>query len=402
MDMRERNAEAEARELTYSFLSHLFLEEVSEDFLARLAEEPPSLEGELGRYAAGLAGANLAAARTEAAAEFAALLLNMSADPVFPYESVYTSAEHLLMQRSRDEVLAAYRAQGFERSGDLNVPEDHAGIELAFMARLCRKEADALAAGDEVGAEAARETQRVFLRDHVLAWFPQLCADLEKRAKRGLYRGLAETVRQFLAFEREELGGRSLPPPPPPPPYPRAPRGRPSLPPGSAVRGLALCGPVRQAGRGMLSYDDTTWRMKVGDYPSVSAANQTVQITIDSDSGIPLWLQLRNRLIYLIASGRFKAGDKLPTVRELAVDLGVNYNTVSKVYQDIERDGYIVSKRGKGTFVVERGPAEAEAAKSEVDFLADEFIRQCRELGVPRQDIADLVAGRLAAADETE
>ena len=206
MDMRERNAEAEARELTYSFLSHLFLEEVSEDFLARLAEEPPSLEGELGRYAAGLAGADLAAARTEAVAEFAALLLNMSADPVFPYESVYMSAEHLLMQRSRDEVLAAYRAQGFERSGDLNVPEDHAGIELAFMARLCRKEADALAAGDEVGAEAARETQRVFLRDHVLAWFPQLCADLEKRAKQGLYRGLAETVRQFLAFEREELG----------------------------------------------------------------------------------------------------------------------------------------------------------------------------------------------------
>ena len=206
MDTRERNAEAEARELTYSFLSHLFLEEVSEDFLARLAEEPPSLEGELGRYAAGLAGADLAAARTEAAAEFAALLLNMSADPVFPYESVYTSAERLLMQRSRDEVLAAYRAQGFERSGDLNVPEDHAGIELAFMARLCRKEADALAAGDEVGAEAARETQRVFLRDHVLAWFPQLCADLEKRAKRGLYRGLAETVRQFLAFEREEPG----------------------------------------------------------------------------------------------------------------------------------------------------------------------------------------------------
>ncbi|MBC2889893.1 GntR family transcriptional regulator [Gordonibacter massiliensis] len=117
---------------------------------------------------------------------------------------------------------------------------------------------------------------------------------------------------------------------------------------------------------------------------------------------MPLWLQLRNRLIYLIASGKFQVGDKLPTVRELAVDLGVNYNTVSKVYQDIERDGYIVSKRGKGTFVAERAPAEAEAAKSEVEFLADEFIRQCRELGVPRQDIADLVRGRLAAAGEAE
>lgn len=137
-----------------------------------------------------------------------------------------------------------------------------------------------------------------------------------------------------------------------------------------------------------------------GDYYRVSAANQTVQITIDSDSGIPLWLQLRNRLIYLIASGRFKVGDKLPTVRELAVDLGVNYNTVSKVYQDIERDGYIVSKRGRGTFVAERVPAEAEAAKSEVEFLADEFIRQCRELGVPRHDIADLVQSRLDSIDE--
>lgn len=132
----------------------------------------------------------------------------------------------------------------------------------------------------------------------------------------------------------------------------------------------------------------------------MSAANQTVQITIDTDSGIPLWLQLRNRLIYLIASGKFSAGDKLPTVRELAVELGVNYNTVSKVYQDIERDGYIVSRRGRGTFVAERGPDEARAAESEVEFLTDEFIRQCRELGVPRQDIADLVKGRLAAGGE--
>ena len=122
----------------------------------------------------------------------------------------------------------------------------------------------------------------------------------------------------------------------------------------------------------------------------MSAANQTVQITIDSDSGIPLWLQLRNRLIYLIASGRFQAGDKLPTVRELAVDLG----------QDIERDGYIVSKRGKGTFVADQGPAQAEEAKTEVDFLTDEFIRQCRELGVPRHDIADVLQRRLAAAAE--
>ena len=64
----------------------------------------------------------------------------------------------------------------------------------------------------------------------------------------------------------------------------------------------------------------------------------TIQITIDEDSGIPIWLQLRNRLIYLITSGHYAVGDKLPTVREMAVGLGINYNTVSKVYQDIERE----------------------------------------------------------------
>lgn len=128
---------------------------------------------------------------------------------------------------------------------------------------------------------------------------------------------------------------------------------------------------------------------------SVNAGIKTIQITIDSESGIPIWLQLRNRLIYLIVSGAYKPGDKLPTVRELAVDLGVNYNTVSKVYQDIERDGYIVSKRGCGTYVAQRDASPSDSVVTAVDFLIDDFIRQCQELGVPRRDIAKLVEKRL-------
>lgn len=205
MEAHVDRASCEAREATYSFLSHMFLEEVTEEFLARLAERPPRLEGELGRFVAELPSADLASVRTEAAAEFAALLLNMSADPVFPYESVYTSAERLLMQKARDEVLADYRSSGFERAGDLNVPEDHVAIEFEFMARLCRKELDAASAGDDAAADAAHEAQRAFARDHLLTWVLQLCDDLERRAKLGLYRGLAETTRQFLEFEREEL-----------------------------------------------------------------------------------------------------------------------------------------------------------------------------------------------------
>lgn len=131
------------------------------------------------------------------------------------------------------------------------------------------------------------------------------------------------------------------------------------------------------------------------DTARVNPESPTDSIYIDADSGIPLWLQLRNRLVYLIASGRYQPGDKLPTVRELAVELGVNYNTVGKVYQDIERDGYIVSKRGKGTFVAERPAEQADADLSEVDILADEFIRQCVELGVPTEEIGPLVLRRI-------
>ena len=125
--------------------------------------------------------------------------------------------------------------------------------------------------------------------------------------------------------------------------------------------------------------------------------NEAIQITIDEDSGIPIWLQLRNRLIYVITSGHYVTGDKLPTVREMAVGLGINYNTVSKVYQDIERDGYIVSKRGRGTFVHDGYRDSGDAAADAADSLADVFIQQCRELGVPRREIVALVEKRLEA-----
>lgn len=122
---------------------------------------------------------------------------------------------------------------------------------------------------------------------------------------------------------------------------------------------------------------------------------KSIQISIDDSSGIPIWLQLKNRIVYLILSGQFKPDERLPTVRELAVDLGVNYNTVMKVYQDIERDGYVVSKRGRGTFVADQNMDPDDVVLNMARSLADEFIRQCRELGMPRNDIIELVNARL-------
>ena len=119
-------------------------------------------------------------------------------------------------------------------------------------------------------------------------------------------------------------------------------------------------------------------------------------LEIDVNSVIPIWHQLRTRLIYLISAGKFLPGEKLPTVRELAVDLGINYNTVSKVYQDIERDGYIVFKRGSGTYVAERDlNAESGESVGQLEILTDDYIRQCGELGVPLSEVCNLVKTRV-------
>ena len=118
---------------------------------------------------------------------------------------------------------------------------------------------------------------------------------------------------------------------------------------------------------------------------------------LDDASSIPVWLQLKNRFIYLITSGFYLPGDQLPTVRGLAAEVEVNYNTVSKVYQSLEEDGYIVSKRGRGTFVHDGYRDSGDAAADAADSLADVFIQQCRELGVPRREIVALVEKRLEA-----
>ena len=120
----------------------------------------------------------------------------------------------------------------------------------------------------------------------------------------------------------------------------------------------------------------------------------TDSIEVDSAKGIPIWVQLRNQIIYQIEIGTLTHGQKLPTVREMAVSLGVNYNTVSKVYQDIERDGYIVSLRGKGTFVCFEETHATMGVKTEQEALADEFIRRCLELGLHGEDIVELVNRR--------
>ena len=126
-------------------------------------------------------------------------------------------------------------------------------------------------------------------------------------------------------------------------------------------------------------------------------ANSLNNFEIDHAGGLPVWIQVKNRIAYLIGSGEFAEGERLPTVRGLAVDLDISYNTVNRAYMDLEREGYIVTRKGRGTFVAERRSVGAErATDSPVELLIDDMIRACSAAGLADDDILGLVAARLA------
>ena len=76
-----------------------------------------------------------------------------------------------------------------------------------------------------------------------------------------------------------------------------------------------------------------------------------VVVQIDARDSTPIYAQIERALRAAIATGRLKVGDQLPTVRQLAVDLQINANTVARVYADLERQGVLETRRGVGSFV---------------------------------------------------
>lgn len=128
-----------------------------------------------------------------------------------------------------------------------------------------------------------------------------------------------------------------------------------------------------------------------------------VVFEVDITSQLPVWVQLRNRFTYLIKTGYFRPGDQLPSVRSLAATAAINYNTVSKAYMDLERDGYVYSARGRGVFVCERdeGASERDEVLSCADELLRDAVRRCLLLGMSVDEVRErfvLVAEQVEGA----
>ncbi len=104
---------------------------------------------------------------------------------------------------------------------------------------------------------------------------------------------------------------------------------------------------------------------------------------VDSTSPTPIYAQLDRSIRAAIATGQLQPGAQLPTVRQLAVDLAVNANTVARVYAQLERDGMLETRRGVGTFVRESPSPQAARAHRERELreLIRRFVGDAALLG---------------------
>jgi TorA maturation chaperone TorD len=198
----------------YKFLSRVYREEVSIDYLSEFAgngHSTPSDHEEsegnrlLREFAASLKTADLHKLQTDLAAEYAGIFRGPGPCPAYPYESVYTSKHRLLMQRARDEVVELYRQEGLKLAGEYKEPEDHVAVEFEFMAYLCRKTLETMDRGDQAATLECLEKQKAFLEEHLRVWLPRFTGDLERAAKSNLYRGMAKLTREHLDAEHETI-----------------------------------------------------------------------------------------------------------------------------------------------------------------------------------------------------
>ena len=114
-----------------------------------------------------------------------------------------------------------------------------------------------------------------------------------------------------------------------------------------------------------------------------------IHFQIDPSNPMPLYAQLERAICLAIATEKLSVGDQLPTVRQLAVDLRVNANTVAKVYAELERAGILETRRGVGTFVRARQAESAPSGdrKRQLRLLTDRFLAEAEWLGFSLGDV---------------
>ena len=110
---------------------------------------------------------------------------------------------------------------------------------------------------------------------------------------------------------------------------------------------------------------------------------------LDFRSHIPIYVQLVERVEHLVATGALQPGDQLPTVRQLAAELRVNFNTVARAYRLLDEAGVISTQQGRGTYVLEVPPPDdaVRLRKRALDGLSLHFLQEAHRLGFEAEEV---------------
>ena len=124
------------------------------------------------------------------------------------------------------------------------------------------------------------------------------------------------------------------------------------------------------------------------------------RFTLDAHSGVPVYRQIIDQVQAGLASGSLVRGDQLPTVRQVAVDLEINPNTVLRAYRELEIRGVLDTQQGTGTFISDRTQVEDEAERTRrLEQFVNEVVSRAGAAGVTLRDVAELLQQRLDDAD---
>src|SRR6476620_5602279 len=126
---------------------------------------------------------------------------------------------------------------------------------------------------------------------------------------------------------------------------------------------------------------------------------RTFQFALDPKTGVPVYRQITDQVLVAIASGALVAGDQLPTVRQLAVDLSINPNTVVRAYKELEIRGFLQTQQGAGTFLANQKVNEDEVQRRErLDRIVSEFVARAAADGYTLSEILERLRDMQAEA----
>jgi len=127
--------------------------------------------------------------------------------------------------------------------------------------------------------------------------------------------------------------------------------------------------------------------------------SKKLMLQIDFRSGLPIYTQIVNQVQAQIAGGILEAGDQLPTVRALAEELRVNFNTIARAYRILDEARIISTQQGRGTYITEIPPPKVteKLRKESLRALTERYISEARRLEFSKEEISEMIQDQLKA-----